>query len=123
MPTSARARGDLPEPLGPTTATALPARSAKLTSCSTTASEAGAVRLIEVTRTSFFGAGKGVNADRDGTAARASASWPTLARTAMKLRQLAIASSIGASARIERLVAASMTRSEEHTSELQSRFA
>ncbi len=109
MPASARASEDLPEPLGPMTPSAIPALSVKPTSCSATAWLPGGATLSAVTRSDWRGAGSGTRDGSAGDTASAPASRRQLCRAATKVRQLAIACSIGASARDVMMVAAMIT--------------
>src|SRR5580704_18436968 len=105
-PTRARASEDFPEPLGPTTPSAAPAARVKLTSCRITAPLPGAARLKLVQRRSHAGGGSATGSTGAGDCASTSERLVQLCRAAMKVFQLAIASSTGASARIDRIVAA-----------------
>ncbi len=108
-PTSARASDDLPEPLGPMTPSADPAASLKVTPCSTAELLPGGAMLSAVTRSDCEGRGSSVCSCSTGALLSASESMRQACRADTKERQLAIASSTGASAREVRMLAASMT--------------
>ena len=108
-PTSARASEVLPDPLGPITPSALPATSVKLTSCRAAAPIPGGTTVIDVSRRLRAGGGNAIHSCSVGTAIKASDKRRQLWRAVTNAFQFAIASSTGASARADRMVAASMT--------------
>jgi hypothetical protein len=103
-----RTSDDLPEALDPTTPTALPAFSVKLTPCTTSFCAPGGATPNVSTVNACAGAGSSIRAAAAGIAAN---SWPSrcqLWRAATKPFQLAIARSIGAKARPARIEPAIM---------------
>jgi hypothetical protein len=108
-PTNARASELFPDPLGPMTPRALPAINVKLTSYSAAAPLPGGTSVTAVSLRLRAGAGSAMRSSSTGTALKASDRRSQLWRAVTKDFQLAIASSIGASARADRIVAASMT--------------
>src|SRR5688572_5981305 len=108
-----RDRVDLPDPLGPTTATASPALSAKLTSLTTGPEEPGGVTATFSTARLLLGASSVTDSSgTGGFSASSVARRPQACRAPMKPRQLAMAWSTGASARPARIDDAKMMPAE-----------
>src|SRR5262245_5942639 len=102
-PTIARTRDDLPEPLGPAIASALPALSLKLAPRTTGLWAPGGVTLNPSIASTWAGAGSSSRAAGAGIAENRSSSRRQPWRAATKPFQLAIATSIGAKARPVRI--------------------
>ena len=106
---AARASEDLPEALGPMMPSPLPALSEKATSCTTKRWTPGGVALTPSTEKVALGRGSAIGASpRRAAPPRARSRRFQLWRAATKPRQLAIASSTGASAREVRIELAMM---------------
>ena len=111
-PTSSRASEDLPDALGPMMPSPLPARSTKLTSCTTSFCTPGGAAETFSTARFATGACSGIRSFCAGNTASSRFSRAQPWRAAWKPFQLAIARSTGASARADRIEPAMMMPAE-----------